>query len=142
MKSTKIITLLLFISITLWACEKDDDKKDEEDRTTQSIALINRTGLGGCGFEEPGGTYSANFLLTFDGGDRQVSADVSPEGNLSIVTVSVTDNETINVQVRRLADDVLVSDANVNIRTDSRPEGLGPREIKFCRAFDLQFENF
>ena len=41
-------------------------------------------------------------------------------------------------------DGTILADANVNVRTTSRPESLEglPRIIRYCEAFQIGFENF
>ena len=129
--------LLLFLCISLSGCEEEEGTEDEEpDRTNALITFNNNRGSSGC---FPG--YAVTFVVEYR--DIQAFIDL-PAPNTGFLTVLVEDGESIRIQVRRQSDDEVVADANVNVRTSSRPEGLEgePRTVSFCQAFNLAFSNF
>lgn len=138
MKSLKYIFILLLIVPLLISCdEEEDDEEEEPDRTTHLVTFNNNRGsTGGC---FPG--YTVDFLVTY----RDIQASLNlPAGGTGFLNVLVEDSESINVQVIKISDDQIVADANVNVRTTSRPQNLEgePRTVNFCDAFDLNFNNF
>ena len=138
MKTFKYLFLVLLIMPFLISC--DEDEKDDEDvqRTTHTVTLKNESGVPGCALGEG---FEATFLVTYR--DIQVSADIN-DGSFGIINVLVEDGESINVRVFKTEDDTLFADANVDVRTTSRPEELEEeiRSITFCQAFQLNFQNF
>ena len=138
MKSTKLIALLLFMSLTLWCCEEDEDKEPE--RTTHTIQLSNALDAMDCIDVFVGPSEPITFIVSYR--DIQVDVDVL-RGQSGIINVLVEDNETINIIVQNLNGE-LRSNANVNFRTTSRPDNLSDsvRVVEYCNPFSLQFANF
>ena len=137
MKKFIYIIAIFFLTFILISCEEEESSEEEPDRTTHLVTFNNNRGpVGGC---YP--SYSVTFLVTDR--DIQASLDLSA-GNTGFLNVLVEDGESINVQVIRQTDDLIVADANVNVRTTSRPQSLEGthRTVNFCHAFDLQFSNF
>ncbi|MBV1922561.1 MAG: hypothetical protein KUG68_00880 [Flavobacteriaceae bacterium] len=138
MKPVKYIFFLLLLTPFLFSCDEEDEDEDEEpERTTHLVTFNNNRGsTGGC---FPG--YTVDFLVTY----RDIQASLNlPAGGTGFLNVLVEDNESINVQVIKISDDQIVADANVNVRTTSRPDNLEGefRTVNFCDAFDLNFNNF
>lgn len=138
MKTLKTIFVSLLILTLIYSCDEDEMEEEEIERTTHTVTLRNESGAPGCGF---GAGFEATYLVTYR--DIQVSADIN-DGTFGIINVLVEDGESINVKVFRTDDDTLFADANVNVRTTSRPDFLEEefRTITFCEAFQLNFQNF
>lgn len=128
--------VLLFLCISLSGCEEEGTEEDEPERTNALITFHNNRGVSGC--NPP---YAVTFVVEYR--DIQAFIDLSAP-NTGFLNVLVEDGESIRIQVRQQSDDEVVADANVTVRTTSRPEGLEgePRTVTFCRAFDLGFQNF
>lgn len=127
-----VCTLSLYIS-----CDSEEEEEEGmPNRLTQLIALHNDTGAdGGCPAEP-----SVTFVISYR--DVQVDASIS-EDNTGFVNVLVADGESINVQVRRTSDNNILSDADIDVRTTSRPGDQDAiRRIRYCESFNLEFENF
>ena len=128
-------TLLSFAILSLFqSCQKDET---EPKRSTHVVTLENNTSVTGCG----GNGLEVTFLISYR--DIQVDVDVE-KARSAIINVLVEDGESINVKVQRTSDDSPLADANVTVRTDSRPDHLENehRRISYCSAFDLNFLNF
>ena len=139
MKNFKYILLVFIISPFLFTCDEDDSKdEDEIERTTHTVTLRNESGVNGCGF---GPGIQITYVVSYR--DIQVDATIN-DGTFGIINVLVEDGESINVKVYKTDDDTLFADANVNVRTTSRPDFLEDefRAVTFCEAFNLIFENF
>jgi hypothetical protein len=132
--------LALFIVLNLsYSCDEEatDDEEEEPERTTHLVTFNNNRGsTGGC-FP----SYTVTFLVTYR--DIQASLDL-PAGGTGFLNVLVEDSESINIQVIKQSDDQIVADANVNVRTTSRPQSLEgkARTVQFCDVFHLDFRNF
>jgi len=130
--------ILLFLCISLTSCEEDEgaDEDEEPDRTNALVTFNNNRGASGC--NPP---YAVVFIVSYR--DIQASVELTAP-NTGFLNVLVEDGESINVQVRRDDNNEIVADANINVRTDSRPAGLEgePRSVSYCQAFDLIFQNF
>ncbi|WP_353776875.1 hypothetical protein [Winogradskyella sp. 3972H.M.0a.05] len=138
MKLLNYLFVFVFILPLFIDCE-DDEMDDEPERTTVLVTLQNNAGgfgAGGCFPTED----SVTFIVSYR--DISVDADITGGGQ-GFINVLVEDNESINVIVQRTSDDVVLGNANVNVRTESRP---GPedaaRRIIYCEPFEIQFENF
>lgn len=130
------VLLFLCLSVTL-SCEEEEDMEDQEpERTNALITFNNNRGITGC---NP--SYAVVFIVSYR--DIQASIELSAP-NTGFLNVLVEDGESINVRVQRQDNDELVADADVNVRTDSRPSNLEgePRTVDYCRAFSLNFNNF
>ncbi|WP_299523274.1 hypothetical protein [Winogradskyella sp.] len=135
----KTITYIFafFLCFTLFlGCDEEEDENEEPDRINVLATFNNDRGIGGC-FP----SYSVTFVVSYR--DIQAFIDLPAQGT-GFLNLLVEDGESINVQVRRQTDDVVVADANVSVRTESRPESLAdePRIVSFCEVFDLSFQNF
>jgi len=141
MKKLIYILLVLVTTPFLFACDEDSDEtEDEVQRTSHTVTLYNSLGDTGCypvgGISE----FEVVFIVSYR--DIQVDATINP-GAYGFINVLVEDTESINVIVQDLSGTILAN-ANVNVRTTSRPEFLedSPRRIRYCEAFQLNFENF
>lgn len=137
MKFYKYGILVLAFCCMSFSCDEDaTDDMDEPDRTNALVTFNNNRGVSGC-FPP----YSIVFIVSYR--DVQASVELSAP-NTGFLNVLVEDGESINVKVQRLDNDELVADANIAVRTDSRPASLegSARTVSFCRAFDLSFQNF
>lgn len=136
MKPVKYIFYFLMIVPFLISCDEDSDENDDPERTSHLVTFNNNRGASGC--NPP---YAVTFVVSYR--DIQAFIDLPDEGT-GFLTVLVEDGESINVQVRQQSDDEVVADANVNVRTTSRPDNLEgePRTVSFCQAFSLAFSNF
>jgi len=140
MKALKhIFIVLLILPLFSSTCEEEEKAEEEEPmRTTVLLTLNNNSGLSGCNILAP---QKVSFIVSY----RDIQADVviEPE-SAAFLNALVEDGEVINIKVLRFSDDMLLADANVTVRTTSRPAGLEgePRTISYCRAFDLAFSNF
>ncbi len=123
-----------------FTCDEDDDEDDEPERTINLVTLQNNSGPAGSGFcypEEP----QVIFIVSYR--DIQVDASINSEGAQGFINVLVEDGESINVRVQRSSDDTTIANANINVRTTSRPFPEDtPRRIIYCENFDLEFEGF
>ncbi len=142
MKSFKpfIILILMTTCLLSFSCDEDsDDDDDEVQRTTHVVTLNNNLGEPGC---IPFGLGEVPIVFIVSYRDIQVDATINP-GASGFINVLVEDAESINVVVQDL-DGTPLANANVNVRTTSRPESLEglPRIIRYCEAFQLNFENF
>jgi len=136
MKNIKYILVVLLITPLFFACDEDEDKDEEPDRVNALATFNNDRGIGGC-FP----SYAVTFVVSYR--DIQAFIDLPAQGT-GFLNLLVEDGESINVQVRRQSNDAVVADANVSVRTDSRPESLEdlPRIVSFCEEFSLSFQNF
>ena len=139
MKILKYVFALFLVLSLSYSCDEEatDDEEEEPERTSHLVTYNNNRGsTGGCYPE-----YSVTFVVSYR--DIQAFIDL-PAGGTGFLTVLVEDAESINVQVRKQSNDEVVADANVNVRTTSRPQSLEgeARTVQFCGAFDLQFVNF
>jgi len=127
-----IFGCFLFLS-----CDEEDNEDDEPDRTTHLVTFDNNSGVSGCGFVD----VDVTFLVTYR--DIQASIDLPAPGT-GFLNVLVEDAESINIQVFNTNDDTPLANANVTVRTSSRPENLEgePRTVTYCTAFNLIFSNF
>lgn len=142
LKTLKPIFFFLLMTPFLlsFSCDEDDsDDEEEVQRTSHTVSLRNESGAPGCGGFESG--FQITYVVSYR--DIQVDATIN-DGTFGVINVLVEDGESINVQVYRTDDDTLFADANVNVRTSSRPDVLEDefRAITFCEAFNLIFENF
>jgi len=139
MKLQKYILVVALIFSFAFSCDEDEEgMEDEPDRTNVLLSLNNNSGLSGCNILGP---QKVVFIISY----RDVQADVTIEPEQgAFLNALVEDGEVINIQVRRFEDNMLQADANVTVRTTSRPASLEgePRTISYCRAFDLAFSNF
>lgn len=132
--------ILAFPFLMLVSCDEATETEEEEvQRTTHLVTLDNNLGTPDCipfGLEE----NPVVFIVSYR--DIQVDATINPSAS-GFINVLVEDNESINVIVQD-EDGTLLADANVNVRTTSRPESLDglPRIIRYCEAFQIGFENF
>lgn len=134
MKNLKYLVLLLIIVPFFQSCGKEET---EPERTTNLVKLENNTGVTGC--------FASGLTVTFLVSYRDIQVDVDIEqGRSAIINVLVEDNESINVVVQNTSDDTVIANADVNVRTDSRPENLAieSRRISYCQAFNLGFHDF
>ena len=125
--------------IISFSCDEDDDEEEEPERKTVLVTLQNNAGDFGSG-----GCFPSEDSVTFIVSYRDIQVDASISGGSSgFINVLVEDGESINVIVQRTNDNTLLANANVNVRTYSRP---GPedatRRVTYCEPFALQFENF
>lgn len=136
MKTIKYIFLILLVFQFTFSCDETEAEDEEPERLTVLLTLNNNRGASGC--NPP---YDVTFVINYR--DIQAIVDVGSE-NTAFLNALVEDGESINVQVRRTSDDTVVADANVSVRTTSRPDNLEDsfRTISFCKAFDLSFQNF
>ncbi|MDT0557760.1 hypothetical protein RM697_03830 [Ichthyenterobacterium sp. W332] len=136
MRTLKYVLLFLLIMPSFLACEEDEEGDNEPERLTVLATFNNDRGIGGC---NP--SYAVTFVVSYR--DIQAFIDLPPQGT-GFLNLLVEDGESINVQVRKQTDDSVVADANVSVRTDSRPEALqeSPRIVSFCEVFNLSFQNF
>ncbi|MEO1030690.1 hypothetical protein [Winogradskyella sp.] len=136
MKTIKYIFTFCLCFTLFLGCEEEEDENEEPERKNVLATFNNDRGIGGC-FP----SYSVTFVVSYR--DIQAFIDLPPQGT-GFLNLLVEDGESINVQVRQQSDDDVVADANVSVRTDSRPESLDdlPRIVSFCEAFDLSFQNF
>ncbi len=120
-----------------FSCEDDEDEEEEPNRETVLITFDNNSGVSGCGFVD----VNVTFLVTYR--DIQASLDLPAPGT-GFLNVLVEDGESINVQVVNTDNDTPLANANVNVRTTSRPDNLegNPRIVTYCTAFNLSFSNF
>lgn len=122
----------------LFSCDDESDDEEEEiQRTTKLVTLNNNLGEPGCfGFADA----PVVFIVSYR--DIQVDATINP-GASGFINVLVEDAESINVVVQKV-DTEIIANANVIVRTTSRPEALegSARIITFCENFSLNFENF
>lgn len=134
-----IIVVLIVPFLMLLSCDEDNEEGEEVQRTTHLVRLDNNLGEPGC---IPFGLEEAPIVFIVSYRNIQVDATINP-GASGFINVLVEDNESINVIVQD-EDGTLLADANVNVRTLSRPESLEelPRIIRYCEAFQLDFENF
>jgi len=141
MKTTAYLFFLL-MSPFLFSCDDDKDKDEDEepDRTTNLVTLQNNTGQAGSGFCFPN-EPQVTFIVSYR--DIQVDASINSGGAQGFINVLVEDGESINVRVQRTSDDTVIANANVNVRTTSRPLPEDtPRRIIYCEPFELEFEGF
>jgi len=141
MKLTKYLFVLLLILPLYSACETDGEEDEEEpDRTTNLVTLQNNSGEAGSGFCFPN-EAQLTFIVSYR--DIQVDATINSTGTQGFINVLVEDGESINVRVQRTSDDTTLANANVNVRTTSRPGPEdAPRRIIYCEPFALEFEGF
>jgi len=134
MKNLKLLFLFIITVICFQSCEKDETTPE---RTTNLVKLENNTGITGCST----GGITVTFLVSYR--DIQVDVDIE-QGRSAFINVLVEDNESINIVVQNTSDDSTIANADINVRTDSRPDNLGieTRRISYCRAFDLGFHDF
>ena len=140
MKTLKYIFIVLLIfPLFSSTCEEEEKAEEEEpQRTTVLLTLNNNSGLTGCNILGP---IKVSFIVSY----RDIQTDVAIEPNQgAFLNALVEDGESINIRVLRFEDDMLLADANVSVRTTSRPANLEgePRTISYCRAFNLAFSNF
>ena len=111
-------------------------EEEEPERTNALVTFQNDRGIGGC-FP----SYAVTFVVSYR--DIQAFVDLPAQGT-GFLNLIVEDGESVNIQVRQQSDDDVVADANVNVRTTSRPEELedSPRIVSFCETFMLSFQNF
>ena len=130
--------LLIFL-VALFSCDEESEDS-EPDRQNVTIQFENKSGVDGC-YLYGGEYYSVVFIVSY----RDIQADINlgPNGT-GFLIVNVEDGEKINIRVQGQEDDATVADADVSVRTDSRPESLKdvPRKVEFCEVFSLQFYNF
>jgi len=134
-----IFIVLLMLPLFSSTCEEEDEAEEEEpQRTTVLLTLNNNSGLSGCNILNP---QKVSFIVSYR--DIQVDVVIEPEQG-AFLNALVEDGESINIRVLRFEDDMLLADANVSVRTTSRPANLEgePRTISYCRAFNLAFSNF
>lgn len=138
MRTLKHILFVLIMTPFLFSCDEENENEEEDvQRTTHVVTLHNNLGEPGCfGF----GDAPVVFIVSYR--DIQVEATINP-GASGFINVLVEDAESINVIVQKL-DTEIIANANVNVRTTSRPESLDDlaRIITFCENFSLIFENF
>jgi len=136
MKTIKYILLILLILPLLNSCDKNEINSLFADRITVTVSLQNSSGATGCA-----ATVEVTFIVSYR--DIQVDVTVNP-GSIGIINVLVEDRESINVIVQRTSDNTVLSNANVNVRTESRPDNLEgiTRKASYCRNSDLIFTNF
>ncbi|WP_299364974.1 hypothetical protein [Winogradskyella sp.] len=136
MKTIKYLFAFCLCFTLFLGCDEEEDENEEPDRVNALAQFNNDRGIGGC-FP----SYAVTFVVSYR--DIQAFIDLPAQGT-GFLNLLVEDGESINVQVRRQTDDAVVADANVSVRTDSRPESLAdePRIVSFCEVFDLSFQNF
>ena len=130
MKAIKLISLLLFMSLTLWCCEEDEESEDP-DRQTVTISLQNSTGAQGCANSE-----EITFIVSYR--DIQVDATINPGGAFGVINVLVEDGESIDVQVRTTDTNDVIASSSVEVNFS----GSGVARVTYCQPFDLIFTNF
>ncbi len=138
MKTIKYIFIVLLFVPLLFSCDEVTEEDEEPEQTSHLITFQNFTDITGCG--ELGGD-TVTFIISY----RDIQVDIEIEaGNEAYLNVLVEDGESINVKVQKTSDDLLLADANVSVRTESRPEEMEEliRVVTYCQAFDLIFENF
>ena len=131
-----MFALILFMPLFI-NCEDDEMEEDDVERTTVLVTLQNNAGGFGAG-----GCFPTEDSVTFIVSYRDISVDAAiTGGGQGFINVLVEDGESINVIVQRTSDDIVLGNANVNVRTESRP-GDAERRIIYCEPFEIQFENF
>lgn len=138
MRLSKYILLSTLIFSFAFFCDEDEAAEEMEIERTNALATFqNFSDASGCNAP----TQDITFVVSYR--DIQAFVDLGP-GGVGFLNLLVEDGESINVQVRNTETDNVVADANVSVRTTSRPAELEdePRVITFCDTFDLIFSNF
>ena len=131
-----LISTLLF-SFAFDCSDEEINEALEDDRTNALVTFVHATDATGCnGVDVP-----ITFVVSY--GSVQAFVDLGV-GGTGFLNFNVVDGESVNIQVRRQDNDEVVADANVSVRTSSRPDSLEgePRTVTFCSTFDLIFSNF
>ncbi len=134
-----VIGILMLMSTS---CTEEDEETVEPELKNATIQFENNSGDPDqtC-YVRYGKFYPVVFIVSY----RDIQADISlGPNNAGFIIVSVEDGEEINIKVQGAEDDVLVADATVSVRTDSRPQSLEntPRIVAFCDPWELQFSGF
>lgn len=134
----KYILLCTLLFSFAFLCEDDGEAQEEDIERTNALATFQH-------FGDAVGCQGTNQPITFIVSYRDVQAFIDLDvGGTGFLTLLVEDGESVNVQVRIQNDDTVVADANVSVRTSSRPDGLEgeARVVTYCDSFDLIFSNF
>lgn len=132
---------LLIVTVVFsfaFSCDDDEIQEALEDERTNALVTFQH-------FGDAGGCSGTNDPITFVVSYREVQAFVDLDvGGTGFLNLSVVDEESVNVQVRKQEDSDILADANVTVRTSSRPESLDEeaRVVTYCSNFSLIFSNF
>ena len=137
MKLAKYILLCTMAFSFSFFCDDEEVQEAFEDERLNALVTFQHFGdASGCG----GTNEPITFVVTYR--DIQAFVDLGP-GGVGFLTLSVADGESVNVQVRIQSDDDVVADANIAVRTTSRPDDMdGERSVTYCENWALRFENF
>lgn len=138
MRLSKYILLSTLVFSFAFFCDEDEPAEEMEIERVNALATFqNFSDASGCNAP----TQAITFVVSYR--DIQAFIDLGP-GGTGFLNLLVEDGESINVQVRNQETDQVVADANVAVRTSSRPADLEgeARVVTFCDTFDLIFSNF